>query len=207
MRATLEQVLTEEAFERHDRRWPTRVHRRRAGRPSTSTGVPWSVSQLGARAEYRFASPAPRTGTESAAAGDDELDEYLHLSMANRGRPHHAVPQHGPDVPGHHAGRRRPAHRLFARGRRRARRLTPERTHHSHSPAPRTSFTRIPASPPPRRSRVTITPAAPRPLPHPPSLPHPSCSPTSLITPHLPRGSSSLIAFVLLSGASGHVLP
>ena len=32
------------------------------------TALPWSVSQLGARAEYRFASPAPRTGTESAAA-------------------------------------------------------------------------------------------------------------------------------------------
>ena len=47
--------------------------------------MPWSVSQLGARAEYRFASPAPRTGTESAAAGDEELDEYLHLYLLNRG--------------------------------------------------------------------------------------------------------------------------
>ena len=41
--------------------------------------------QLGARAEYRFARPAPRTGTESAAAGDDEVEEYLHLALANRG--------------------------------------------------------------------------------------------------------------------------
>ena len=49
------------------------------------TGVPWSVSRLGAQAEYRFASPAPRTGSESAAAADDALDEYLHLFMANRG--------------------------------------------------------------------------------------------------------------------------
>jgi len=49
------------------------------------TGVPWSVSRLGARAEYRFASPAPRTGSESAAAADDALDEYLHLFMVNRG--------------------------------------------------------------------------------------------------------------------------
>ena len=32
---------------------------------STRTDLPWSVSQLGARAEYRFASPAPRNGTES----------------------------------------------------------------------------------------------------------------------------------------------
>ena len=47
--------------------------------------MPWSVSRLGARAEYRFAPPAPRDGSTSAAAGDDELDEYLHLFMANRG--------------------------------------------------------------------------------------------------------------------------
>jgi glutamate-1-semialdehyde 2,1-aminomutase len=49
------------------------------------TGVPWSVSRLGARAEYRFASPAPRNGSASAAAADDALDEYLHLYLANRG--------------------------------------------------------------------------------------------------------------------------
>ena len=47
--------------------------------------VPWSIVQLGARAEYRFTRPAPRTGTESAHAEDDGLDEYLHLFMANRG--------------------------------------------------------------------------------------------------------------------------
>ena len=34
--------------------------------------VPWSISQLGARAEYRFARPAPRSGEESAAAADDD---------------------------------------------------------------------------------------------------------------------------------------
>jgi glutamate-1-semialdehyde 2,1-aminomutase len=47
--------------------------------------VPWSIAQLGARAEYRFISPAPRNGTESATAHDDELEEYLHLFMSNRG--------------------------------------------------------------------------------------------------------------------------
>ena len=48
-------------------------------------GLPWSVVSLGARAEYRFASPPPRTGAESAAAGDAELDDYLHLALLNRG--------------------------------------------------------------------------------------------------------------------------
>ena len=43
------------------------------------------MSQLGARAEYRFASPAPRTGSESAAAGDRELEDFLHAYLANRG--------------------------------------------------------------------------------------------------------------------------
>jgi len=47
--------------------------------------VPWSIAQLGARAEYRFCSPAPRNGTESAAAHDDDIEEYLHLYLSNRG--------------------------------------------------------------------------------------------------------------------------
>jgi len=47
--------------------------------------MPWSVSQLGARSEYRFSSPAPRSGTGSANAGDDLLDVFLHLYTLNRG--------------------------------------------------------------------------------------------------------------------------
>ena len=83
MRATLEQVLTEQAFERMTDLATTFT----AGVRATldRTGVPWTVQQLGARAEYRFASPAPRDGSSSAAAGDDELDEYLHLYLLNRG--------------------------------------------------------------------------------------------------------------------------
>ena len=51
----------------------------------TRHSMPWSIAQLGARTEYRFVDPAPRTGSESAAAHDDDLEEYLHLFMANRG--------------------------------------------------------------------------------------------------------------------------
>ncbi|HEX6248734.1 MAG TPA: transaminase, partial [Nocardioidaceae bacterium] len=83
MRATLEHVLTEEAFA-HMTALATDFA---VGVQETidRSGVPWSVSRLGARAEYRFASPAPRDGSSSAASADDELDEYLHLYLANRG--------------------------------------------------------------------------------------------------------------------------
>jgi glutamate-1-semialdehyde 2,1-aminomutase len=83
MRATLEEVLTPEAFE-HMIGLATAFT---VGVQATldELDVPWSVSQLGARAEYRFARPAPRTGEESAAAADGDLDAYLHLAMCNRG--------------------------------------------------------------------------------------------------------------------------
>ncbi len=83
MRATLGDVLTDAAFE-HMIALATRF---REGVQSTldRLDVPWSIAQLGARAEYRFTRPAPRNGTESAAAHDDDLEEYLHLFMSNRG--------------------------------------------------------------------------------------------------------------------------
>ncbi|MFJ4525402.1 transaminase [Streptomyces sp. NPDC088810] len=82
-RATLEHVLTDEAFTRMG----TLAERFEAGVRAglQAHGLPWSVSRLGARTEYRFTSPAPRTGTESAAASDPELEDFLHLYLANRG--------------------------------------------------------------------------------------------------------------------------
>ena len=83
MKATLESVLTDDAFEYM------------VGLCDLYTSdvqglierydMPWSISQIGARAEYRFTSPAPVNGTASAAAADDELDEFMHLYMCNRG--------------------------------------------------------------------------------------------------------------------------
>ena len=83
MRATLEDVLTDAAFEHMIAvadRYTTGVRA-----VLTSRGLPWSITQLGARAEYRFCPEPPRTGGESAAAHDSELDEYLHLYLINRG--------------------------------------------------------------------------------------------------------------------------
>ncbi|MEN3308499.1 MAG: glutamate-semialdehyde -aminomutase [Micromonosporaceae bacterium] len=82
-RATLEHVLTDAAFA-HMTALATRFA---AGVQAAIDAhrLPWSVSQLGARVEYRFASPAPRTGGASAACADPELEDYLHAYLANRG--------------------------------------------------------------------------------------------------------------------------
>ncbi len=47
-------------------------------------GLPWSVQQLGCRAEYWFC-PPPTDGATAAAAVDDELDAFMHLWALNRG--------------------------------------------------------------------------------------------------------------------------
>ena len=82
-RATLSEVLSDDAFERMiglRERFVKGVEAAIAGH-----GLPWSVVSLGARCEYRYAAEPPRTGAESAAAGDPALDEYLHLYLMNRG--------------------------------------------------------------------------------------------------------------------------
>jgi glutamate-1-semialdehyde 2,1-aminomutase len=82
-RATLEQVLTDDAFARMSglrERFVAEVEQSLAAR-----GAPWCVISLGARAEYRFSPEPPRSGGESAAAGDRAVEEFLHLYLLNRG--------------------------------------------------------------------------------------------------------------------------
>jgi glutamate-1-semialdehyde 2,1-aminomutase len=82
-RATLGEVLTDDAFGRMielRERFAEGVERAIA-----EHGMPWTNVSLGARCEYRFAPEPPRTGAESAAADDPELEEYLHLYLMNRG--------------------------------------------------------------------------------------------------------------------------
>jgi glutamate-1-semialdehyde 2,1-aminomutase len=83
MRATLENVLTAAAFE-------TMVPLAKRFNDGVAAEIkknalPWSVIQLGARAEYHFTAKTPRNGGESAAAGDFELERFLHLYALNRG--------------------------------------------------------------------------------------------------------------------------
>jgi glutamate-1-semialdehyde 2,1-aminomutase len=82
-RATLEHVLTDNAFEA----MIALCTRFTAGVQQVidTHELQWSVSQLGARTEYRFTSPPPANGTESHAATDGELEDYLHVYLANRG--------------------------------------------------------------------------------------------------------------------------
>jgi glutamate-1-semialdehyde 2,1-aminomutase len=82
-RATLGEVLTGDAFERMialRERFVDGVEGALA-----QHGMPWTIISLGARCEYRFTPEPPRTGAESAAAEDRDLEEYLHLYLMNRG--------------------------------------------------------------------------------------------------------------------------
>ena len=83
MKATLQSVLTDQAFEHMIELCDS--YTADVDELIKRYDMPWSISQIGARAEYRFTSPAPTNGSASAAAADDELDEYMHLYMCNRG--------------------------------------------------------------------------------------------------------------------------
>ncbi len=83
IRATLSEVLTDEAFAR----MIPLAERFEAGVNGVLErwDVPWHVTRLGARAEYHFLPRPPRTGSEQAAASDPELERFLHLWAMNRG--------------------------------------------------------------------------------------------------------------------------
>ncbi len=83
MRATLAEVLTDEAFER----MIALGERFEAGVAEAIEhhDLPWHVTRLGCRVEYLFRRERPRNGSEAAAGGDPELDRLIHLYALNRG--------------------------------------------------------------------------------------------------------------------------
>lgn len=83
MRATLEHVLTDEAYAKSiplAKRFADGVQS-----VIEEYKLPWSIQQLGCRAEYWFRETPPANGSEAAAAADYELDRFMHLAALNRG--------------------------------------------------------------------------------------------------------------------------
>jgi glutamate-1-semialdehyde 2,1-aminomutase len=82
-RATLEEVLTDDAFGHMTEmaeRFESGVNRVMA-----SHGVPWNSVRLGCRIEYHFQPTPPRNGSEAVEADDRMLGRYMHLHALNRG--------------------------------------------------------------------------------------------------------------------------
>jgi glutamate-1-semialdehyde 2,1-aminomutase len=82
-RATLESVLTDEAFGH----MTEMAERFEAGvnRVMASHEVPWNSVRLGCRVEYHFQATPPRNGSEAVEADDRDLGRYMHLHALNRG--------------------------------------------------------------------------------------------------------------------------
>src|SRR5215470_3717383 len=83
MRATLEKVLTQKAFDHMiylAERWTDGV-----AKAIAEFVVAWNVTRLGCRAEYLFSPRTPRNGGEAHDAMDFELERFMHLFAMNRG--------------------------------------------------------------------------------------------------------------------------
>jgi glutamate-1-semialdehyde 2,1-aminomutase len=106
IRTTLREVLTDDAFPQMiatASRWADGVVE-----VLTRHDIPWSVTRLGARAEYHFTPKAPRSGAEAAAAVHHEMERYLHLHALNRGiimTPFHNMALFSPATPADAADR------------------------------------------------------------------------------------------------------
>jgi glutamate-1-semialdehyde 2,1-aminomutase len=83
MKATLESVLTEEAYKNAIELSIRFQH----GVESVikEFELPWIVKRLGCRSEYWFREKPPRNGADAFEAIDSELDRYMHLYSLNRG--------------------------------------------------------------------------------------------------------------------------
>ena len=83
MRATLSQVMTDEAYahmvtlaERLANGLRGAIERHR---------LPWCVTQMGARTEFQFCPAPPTNGTEAGSIQDGELEQVVHLALLVRG--------------------------------------------------------------------------------------------------------------------------
>ena len=83
MKATLERVATQDAFDR----MINGADRMADGLEAviSEIGLPWSVTRCGARAELQFTPEHPKNGKEAKASVYWDLVYYTHLYIANRG--------------------------------------------------------------------------------------------------------------------------
>ena len=83
MRATLEHVMTEEAYAHME----ALAARLATGLQLvlTTYGVPWHVVRVGARVEFICAPGPLRNGTQAEAAHAPALEQAIHLALLNRG--------------------------------------------------------------------------------------------------------------------------
>ncbi|MBP1207409.1 glutamate-1-semialdehyde 2,1-aminomutase [Duganella sp. 1411] len=83
MRANLEQVMTEAAYQRM---FGLAARLAEGLRDVIARhGLPWCVTRVGARTEFQFAPSSPRNGGEAQAILDGELEQIIHLYLLNRG--------------------------------------------------------------------------------------------------------------------------
>lgn len=83
MRATLNKVLTPDAFKRMipmAERWTAGVQK-----SIQESEIGWTVTRLGCRAEYMFSPTPPKNGQQAHDAMDFEVERFMHLYAMNRG--------------------------------------------------------------------------------------------------------------------------
>lgn len=83
MRATLAEVATDAAFAHMIARCSEVADGLRAC--IARHGLPWCVTQVGARCEFQFGPTPPQNGTQASALFDEELEHLMHLALLNRG--------------------------------------------------------------------------------------------------------------------------
>lgn len=83
MRATLATLMTPEVFAALHARCTRLADGLRA--VIARHGLPWCVTQVGARCEFQFCATPPRNGSAAGAAMDADLEQALHLFLLNRG--------------------------------------------------------------------------------------------------------------------------
>ena len=99
MKATLQEVLTDEFYERAIALQECFTQGVEA--VINEYDLPWIVKTLGNRSEYWFRPTPPKNGGEAHAAVDPELDRYMHLFALNRGillTPFHNMALITPDI-------------------------------------------------------------------------------------------------------------